>query len=170
MADLGKLVAEAAVMAAVCGGGLLALWWVKRKPGPTARSARPDASVRAMGDLLAELKRTSDSMAASLDRRAADLRALIAEADKRLALLEAAPTPVVPPARPVSGPPSPGDDVAPDLKAMFGVVYAKADEGKPVTEIARDTGLSKGSVQLILGLRDLQRSSDGPPAASPSRG
>ena len=150
-------------MAAVCGGGLLALWWVKRSPGPSARPARADASVRAMGDLLAELKRTSDAMALSLDRRAADLRALIAEADQRLARKEE-------PAPASRVPADPVEDVAPDLKAMFDVVYARTDEGKPLTEIARETGLSKGSVQLIQGLRDMKRAADGPPAAGTPRG
>ena len=165
------LIAEAAVIASVCGAGLLALWWVKRQPSRSAPGAfqkPPEGAVRAMGDLLAELKRTSDSMASSLDRRAADLRALIAEADRRVSALETlrgeAPPPSIPPL-------APAEDRSPDLQAAFEQVYALADAGKPLTEISRETQLNKGSVQLILGLRGMRKGADGgsgPPG--PSRG
>lgn len=162
------LVWEAGVMAAVCGGGLLALWWVKRQPSrtPPGAFAGPSAgSIRAMGDLLAELKRTSDSMAESLDRRSADLKLLIAEADRRLTRIEEVRREVPAP------PPEPSADTATELKPVFDQVYALADAGKPVLEIARETQLNKGSVQLILGLREMRKSADGGPGpAGPSRG
>ena len=163
------LVGEAAVMAAVCGGGLLALWWVKRQPSRTPPGAfpvrPPEGAVRAMGDLLAELKRTSDSMASSLDRRAADLRTLIADADRRLALLEGARGPAIPS-------PAQAEERAPDLQAAFEQVYALADAGKPLTEISRETQLNKGSVQLILGLREMRKGvgDGGSGPATPPRG
>lgn len=153
------LVGEAAVMAAVCGAGLLALWWVRRQPPP-----RPsEGPVRAMGDLLAELKRTSDAMAASLDRRAADLRTLIAEADRRLARIEE-----VRREAPAEAPAAEPDG---ELRPVFEQVYAMADAGKPLTEISRETQLNKGSIQLILGLREMQKAADGGPGPSgPPRG
>ena len=167
---LAGLVGEAAVMAAVCGGALLALWWVKRQPAraaPGAFARPPEGAVRAMGDLLAELKRTGDSMASSLDRRAADLKALIAEADQRLARIEEVRRMPPPAPRPESVP----GDTATELKPVFEQVYALADAGKPLLEIARETQLNKGSVQLILGLREMRKGAEGgsgPPA--PPRG
>ena len=155
------LVGEAAVMAAVCGGALLALWWIKRQPSRTPPGAfptrPPEGAVRAMADLLAELKRTSDSMASSLDRRAADLRALIAEADQRLARIEEVRRTSPPAPRPESVP----GDTATELKPVFEQVYALADAGKPLLEIARETQLNKGSVQLILGLREMRKGAEG---------
>ena len=55
-----------------------------------------------------------------------------------------------------------------DLRAVFETVYGKLDGGKPLTEIARETGLSKGAVNLLLGLRKTQGTGDGSPPL-PSR-
>ena len=167
MRDMDHLVAVAAAMAVFCSAGLFALWWIRRQPSraaPGAFQKPPEGAVRAMGDLLAELKRTSDAMASSLDRRSADLRTLIAEADRRLARAEEIRREPVPQA-------SAPADTASELKPVFEQVYALADSGKALTEIARETQLNKGSVQLILGLREMRRTADGGPGPSgPSRG
>lgn len=166
---LPPLLQEAGVLAAVGGMGLFALWAFKRRaPAAAPRSPRPEAaSVRALGGLLEELKRTNAWMVENLDRRASEIKALIAEADKRLARLEGLPKGEPPPAPPV--PPLPDAGTAPELKAVFETVYGKADHGKPLTEIARETGLSKGAVALILGLRQTQRIPDGAHPAGPPR-
>ncbi len=165
---LAPLLQEAGVLVAVGGVGLFALWAFKRKtaPPPPKASRSEAASVRALGDLLEELKRTNAWMVENLDRRVVEIRALLAEADQRLARLEGLPK-AAPPAAPLPpGPVDPAAEAAPELKAVFETVYGKADGGKPLTEIARETGLSKGAVTLILGLRQTQHGSH---PASPSR-
>jgi hypothetical protein len=171
MSPLSSLLQEAGVLAAVGGVGLFALWAFKRRAPATApRATRPEvASLRALGNLLEELKRTNAWMVENLDRRAIELKVLLAEADQRLARLEALPKATPPVAPPPSVPIDPAAETAPELKAVFDTVYGKADHGKPLTEIARETGLSKGAVTLILGLRQTQRVPDGTHPAGPPR-
>ncbi len=160
-ASLETYLAAAAV--AAVGG-----WLAFRLKGTKAPAPNPQASVRALGDLLEELRRTSKSMTESLDRRAAELKVLVAEADRRLEALKAAPSPTVPSApAPAASVPDLAVDVSPEMKAVFDSVYEQADRGRPVTDIARETGLNKTAVTLILGLREMHR----PPApdAAPGR-
>lgn len=139
-------------MAVLAGGGLWLLWRLRR--ATPAKPAGPEAALRAMGDLLEELRRASQAMTANLDRRAADLKTLIAEADRRLEALKAATAAPAPDGKSSS-------DTAPEMQAVFETVYREADAGKPVVDIARETGLNKGAVTLILSLREMQRSPAG---------
>ena len=137
--------------ASVATAGGWAYWKLGRGRAPSAARAPEAGSVRALGDLLEELRRTSRSMTESLDRRASELKVLIAEADRRLEALRKAPPPAVP--SPAATIPDVSGDVSPEMKAVFDRVYAQADGGRAVTDIARDTGLNKTAVTLILGLR-----------------
>ena len=90
---LAPLLQEAGVLAAVGGVGLFALWAFKRRaPARAPRTSHSEAaSVRALGDLLEELKRTNAWMVENLDRRANEIKGLLAEADQRLSRLEGLP-------------------------------------------------------------------------------
>ncbi len=61
---LAPLLQEAGVLVAVGGVGLFALWAFKRKtaPPPPKASRSEAASVRALGDLLEELKREGETL------------------------------------------------------------------------------------------------------------
>jgi len=157
--------------AAVASVGTWLAW--KLKGNRKAPASDPRASVKALGDLLEELRRTSRSMAESMDRRAAELKKLVAEADRRIEILhkglETAPAQIVQPAPPsASALPDPLRDVSPEMKKVFDDVYVQADQGRPVTDIARETGLNKTAVSLILGLREMHRhqSTDAAPGRS----
>lgn len=170
------LVAEAAVLAVVSAVGLGALWLLRRRPPPArlqpAPAPRESQAVKAMGDLLEEVRRTNQWMTENLDRRVAELKILLAEADRRadeMAQRARRAEPSMPPPAAPAGLPNPTDEVGPELRAVFETVYAKADHGKPLTDIARETGLNKGAVNLILGLRQAQRSPDGPVPPLPPR-
>ena len=153
------------------------LYFLKRGRGrgfpkpATAPAPRPEASIRALGDLLEELRKTGAAMTAGLDRRVVELKALTVEADRRIEALRAlqtAPVPLPPahrmppPAeRPLPEPVTVDPGVARELRATFDQVYRLSDQGKALADIARETGLNKGAVTLILGLRKSQ-AVDGP--------
>ncbi len=162
-----RLVQEASLLAALGGAGLVALWYARRGAAPKG-PARQEGSPRAMGDLLEELKRVSQSMTASLDRRSTEIKALIAEADRRLARLEALGEPARAPASP-QRPPELPSDASPEMKAVFESVYRQADGGRILTDIARETGLNKTAVSLILNLPAMQKQPGGSPRSVPSR-
>ena len=139
--------------ASVAAVGTWMAWKLRDRP------TRPAPSVRALGDLLEELRKTSRAMAESMDRRAAELKVLIAEADRRIEAMKRQPAPagLVPPPPQVASIPDVGSDVSPEMKAVFDTVYEQADQGRAVTDIARETGLNKTAVTLILGLREMHR-------------
>ena len=154
--------AETVVAAAAAAGVITWLAW-KLKASRAVPAPSPQGSVRALGDLLEELRKTSRSMAESMDRRSAALKALVAEADRRIETLkglQAAGVQAVLP--PVVSDTHPSRDVNPEMKKVFDEVYAQADRGRPVTDIARESGLNKTAVTLILGLREMHRQPDAP--------
>jgi hypothetical protein len=53
----------------------------------------------------------------------------------------------------LAAPPAPPSEAAAELDRRFGDVWAMADSGVPVEEIARESGYPIGQVELILGLR-----------------
>ena len=148
---------ETYAAAAAAAGVITWLAWKLKGAAAKPPAPNPQASVRALGDLLEELRKTGRSMTESLDRRSAELKALVAEADRRIETLKGlpaahpAPSPAAPPAA------DPGRDVSPEMKKVFDDVYVQADRGRAVTEIARETGLNKTAVSLILGLREMHR-------------
>ncbi len=65
----------------------------------------------------------------------------------------------------LAAPPAPPSEAAAELDRRFGDVWAMADRGVPVEEIARESGYPIGQVELILGLRRrLLAAEDGPDA------
>ena len=150
-----------AAAASVAGVGTWLVW--KLKAAGRAPTPNPQASVRALGDLLEEIRKTSRSMADSMDRRAVELKALVAEADRRIETLKGLQTAPVQPVQAAQASPGAGPeadlarDVSPEMKKVFDDVYRQADQGRAVTDIARENGLNKTAVSLILGLREMHR-------------
>jgi hypothetical protein len=134
---------------------------------------------RQMQNLLVELSEMARQISAQLDTRAAKLEALIQEADEKLAALRNAtgglsnaPNPTANFAMPASesryvpsttsmsaATMSPTTMATPSPKPAFPVdprhaeVYALADSGRPVLEIADQLGKSSAEVNLILAMR-----------------
>lgn len=152
----------------------------KRKKDPfdkpfRARSLAQQRSVeRQMEALLVELSEMTRQMTAQLDTRAAKLEALIREADEKIGRLQNAvqrddadpsalaalrqtidtrPTPQqVPPAIEAIEPP-PAAPVREEIDPLHEQVYALADAGKSVGEIASEINRPSGEIELILALR-----------------
>lgn len=112
---------------------------------------------RQMESLLVELSEMTRQMSAQLDNRSAKLEILLKEADERIVQLRRLQQNAVPaspaqtpafeaPVEPVAAPMSEPDPAHAE-------VYALADQGRSVSEIA--TGLSRpsGEIELILALR-----------------
>ena len=122
-------------------GATAVLFWV----------ARRDLSVRPVSPA-PSLQNTED-----LEQLCGTLETLVTDLSQRLTALEqAARVPALPvSSAPFSLPRTPAATVAPN--AQYEPVYALLDEGvSEASEIARRTGLSRGEVDLILGLRARQ--------------
>ncbi len=96
--------------------------------------------------LLAEIQDLSRDHIARLDTKIRLLTQLLQDCDQKKreieALLDRAPAPPGPPPRPAK----PGNP-------LHDQVYGLVDAGKEVADICAATGLEKGEVELILGLR-----------------
>lgn len=91
--------------------------------------------------LAVEVQELSRESIARLDTRIKMLQTLIADADARIAKLQGA----------VAAPiPAKGSPTAVQQK-----VFDLADRGATVADIGRETGLERGEVELILGIRGL---------------
>jgi len=114
------------------------------RPGVFARE-EGDRAREELARILADIQDLSREQIARLDTKLRMLQQLIIDADKRIAELKAlqgGATPTAPPPRPVN--------------PLHEKVFALADAGKPVDTICVETGLEKGEVDLILGLRKVQ--------------
>jgi hypothetical protein len=116
---------------------------------------------RQMSNLLLELTEMSRTMSASLDTRAARLEALLDEADRKIAQLEQmrqggnVPSTSVPQmtiARTEPEPPEPAHPTD-DVESQHEQVYALADQGCSLQEIAQRLNQPDGEIELILSLR-----------------
>jgi hypothetical protein len=128
--------------------GLALTYAMRRRDGAAPTMSPSDR--RALEDLLADAEELTGRLAANMDAKAARLERLIAQADDRLARLEASPMIEVKPRpdrRP--GPPPPVSDTDPLNRR----VYELADQGMPPLEIARQLSQQVGHVELILNLR-----------------
>jgi len=132
-------------------------FWTRHEPS-SAAPADPGAGQRrqefreSMQSLMLELEQLSREINSQVDTRLRALNLLIQEADekiKELKLLQgdegASPTRNLPPPRE-----EPHGDATRDRYAR---VYALAEQGRSVVEIARELGLMSGEVELILALR-----------------
>lgn len=166
----------------ILGFGALVIMYIalrpafRRKPDPfekpfRARSLAQQRSVeRQMENLLVELSEMTRQMSAQLDTRAAKLEALIREADEKIERLKALSRPdTIDPAtmeglrqafEPAS--PSPASEAEPPrdpaparepIDPTHEQVYALADAGRSVAEIATAINRPSGEIELILALR-----------------
>lgn len=161
---------EATLLALVGGAvALYCLWQFRRWLAEGERSS--GAGPRRLEVLVDELLTTAEATSSVVQEKAEQLAEAIAEADKRIAALKApaagapavpgqpagaAPEPVVPTVTLPLPEPEPAVAVAepePGVPVLHRDVYALADAGQDLTTIARTLGLTKGEVQLILGLR-----------------
>lgn len=117
-----------------------------------------------MEQLLVELHEAARRLNAQMDTKAARLEALIRDADERIAGLAAASAPDAPTQAAQVGPtPAEHLDVAVDDSTSPAAgqerpdplrhrIFALAEKGKTPVEIAQDTGVQPGEVELILAL------------------
>ena len=130
----------------------------KRDPlekAPFSSLAQQRATDRQMQNLLVELSEMARQVSAQLDTRAAKLEILIQQADERIARLSSSddngsssPAPLAALSPP---PPTPAAPEPPDPRHAD--IYALADEGREVHEIASQLNRPRGEVELILALR-----------------
>jgi len=139
--------------------------FMRRKKDPMEkpnfmRSLSQQRSVeRQMENLLVELSEMSRQMTAQLDTRAAKLEMLIKDADERIATLQqisqnAPPSPRMSFAEPkpaaLEAPAVPG---AVEEDSRHREIYALADSGKSISDIATTLARPSGEIELILALR-----------------
>lgn len=130
------------------GVGILVYYVAQLRRELAARDGVEDAGVRfASGEVLADVDELSRRLAEELDRKAARLERLIAEADARLEQLE----PAVRRARSAADGHAPVRDGGLDPVSVQ--VYEMADRGCSAVEIAQSLGQHVGKVELILALR-----------------
>jgi hypothetical protein len=151
---------------------LYCLWQLRRWLAQS--EAAGSAGARQLENLVDELVATAETTVAMVDEKAEVLSRLLARADERLGRLSAVPGVAQPQALPAAEPvPAPAPEPAPRAVAepvphaphgapaglpdrqreMYATVYALADAGHDVTAIARRLNMTKGEIQLILGLR-----------------
>jgi DNA-binding NarL/FixJ family response regulator len=121
--------------------------------------AQQRAVERQMSNLLIELTEMARTVSASLDTRSAKLEALLDEADKRIETLRAMNASSAPIAPSNPAPLASRDEIAnveiplPRLDERHTEIYALADRGRTVPEIAAALGRPSGEIELILALR-----------------
>lgn len=122
----------------------------KKRKDPLASPPRSSLSQqrsveREMQNLLVELSQMAQQISAQIDTRSAKLEALIKEADEKIAQLSAANSKAPAGLRLVQD-----EEVA---DSRYQEIYAMADKGARVMEIAQKFGKPSGEIELILALR-----------------
>jgi hypothetical protein len=126
--------------------GIMLVLGLKRNVPPAAEkpfSAEAEGAVT----LAAELKETCDAVVSRLEQRQAGLTRLLEEADMRIRLLEQLNE------RASRAADETARGQAPGLDARFNEVFELHDRGFTLGEIARQTSMDQGQVQLIFNLR-----------------
>ena len=115
---------------------------------------RGDSELRAtMERLVIELEELSREVSAKIDTKMRTLEVLIRQADERIDVLKnLVPT---------------SDEKSRELASRYGEVYELADSGTSLGDIAKQTGMHAGEVELILSLR---RGSDRPDSENSGAG
>lgn len=135
--------------------------WLRKKDPlekkmPSFGLAKQREVERDMSNLLVELSEMARQVTAQLDTRAKKLELLIEEADRRLEELTRSARgekePVQNPAAVVEPVVRPGGR-ADELDSRYDEVYAMADEGLGMAEIASRLRRPSGEIELILALR-----------------
>lgn len=98
-----------------------------------------------MDEIFVKLQEFSRDTLARLDTKIRMLNELLARADSRIAELKAATE-----AKPRPAEPPPGRAANP----LHEKIFRLADEGRSQPEITQATGLQRGEIELILGLRE----------------
>jgi hypothetical protein len=160
----------------ILGGSVVVLVWTRRRlakrqqeaeadlmssPAPSRRQTGmpvSDASQRqlqqSMQQLLLQLEEVSREINSQVDTRLRAMNLLIQEADQKIRELRSlqgisANTPL-----PTRTLPPPRQEPHPEITSeRYAKVYALAERGLTVVEIARELGLMTGEVELILALR-----------------
>jgi hypothetical protein len=155
---------------------LYCLWQFRRWLGEPQESG--PAGVQRLETLVDELVATAEATSAVVQDKAEALAGLLAEADRRIGALSAGeplpgagrlsavdqPEPTVTPEVSVAAPESASvpsqapvqalaEAAGPRVPDLHRQVYELVDAGTDVTAIARRLGMTKGEVQLILGIR-----------------
>ncbi|HEY3315699.1 MAG TPA: hypothetical protein VGL40_10555 [Bacillota bacterium] len=154
-------------------GGLLALtgaaWFGAVRSVEARRGVRLTPGGGALrNDLTAQFVEAAEKAVGEIDRRSDELRLLLEKTEERLAAVRR-PWPEPSPANPFREIPAvpaalggdavratPADlrsDQETALQGRFAIVYRLADQGFDLGDIAAKVKLTKGEVQLILGLR-----------------
>lgn len=139
------------VIGAVIGLGAMLILATRRRPSVPGLFAREEHqhAREQLGRLLTDMQDLSREHIARLDTKTRMLQQLLGEADAKIRDLRAAidrSAPAAPPQQP-SKPSNP----------LHERVYALADGGATPDAICAETGLEKGEVELILGLRKVER-------------
>jgi hypothetical protein len=120
---------------------------------PGAFEAAPRDSRQELEHLLAEIQDLSRDHIARLDTKIRLLTQLLADADQKKRELDALLERAAALPRPPDATPAPSPRPAKPANPLHDRVYTLQDAGKDVGDICRATGLEKGEVELILGLR-----------------
>ena len=158
-------------------GGLVVIYlavlrpMMRKKKDPLERPAarmglgQQRAVERDMQHLLVEYEQMIRNMTAGLDTRAAKLEALIREADEKLAALRAAnaaaaqstngSAPAIPAAFGPLFTPAGAENGTQAVSAdpRTAEVYALADQGLSIRDVARRVGIPHGEIELMLNVR-----------------
>lgn len=163
----------------VVGVSVLAMVLTRRRIAARSdgRSARRSAALRpgtdqgagrrelqkSMEQLLLELEELSREINGQVDTRLRALNLLIQEADGKIKELRRLQGHTDDEGQPADRLPPPKQEPHPDLTSQrYARVYALAEKGRSVIEIAREMGLMTGEVELILALRrTVPRSAEG---------
>ena len=127
---------------------------LERPPAFASLSRQRDVE-REMQNLLVELSEMARQITAQLDTRAKKLEMLIQDADRRIAELKSLPSGAESAASSAlfkESPIAPSPALASDPR--HSEIYALADQGRNVSEIASDLSRPTGEVELILALRE----------------
>jgi hypothetical protein len=128
----------------------------KRDPlekAPFASLSQQRATERQMQNLLVELSEMARQVSAQLDTRAAKLEILIQQADERIAQLKTPSLTTASSPEPPTAPPTASAQAPEPPDPRHADIYALADEGREVHEIASQLNRPRGEVELILALR-----------------
>ena len=135
------------------------------RPAAGTGLAQQRAMERDMQNVLVEYEKMIRNMTAGLDTRAAKLETLIREADEKLAALRAAnasaghgassATPAAPAAfGPLFSPAGAAESASQTSSdPRVAEVYALADQGLSIRDVARRVGIPHGEIELMLNVR-----------------
>ncbi len=148
----------------LAGAGLIvyALWELQRLVHLMRVGSGSAPDFKRLEAIAAEIVSAAEAVSDDLDQRTERLSELLRLADERLATMRTslvAHAPAAAPAHVESPVPlpvvRPTSEAAPGVPVLYRQVYDMADAGQETEVIAREMKITRGEVQLILGLRRL---------------